>query len=68
LIKVLLADDLEIVRSLMRCVLEKRGGMEVLTVDSNGQKAVNATITHCPDVAVLDLSMPTMDGLEAASK
>lgn len=56
--KVLLSDDLEIVRALMRYVLEKRGGTEVLALASNGQEAVNEAITHCPDVAVLDISMP----------
>ena len=68
MIKVLLADDLEIVRSLMRCVHEKKGGMEVLGLASNGQEAVNEASTHCPDVARLDVSMPTMDGSEAAKQ
>ena len=68
MIKVLLADDLEIVRSLMRYVLEKRAGMEVLALASNGEEAVNEAITHFPDVAVLDISMPIMDGLEAAKQ
>ena len=68
MIKVLLADDLEIVRSLMRYVLEKKGGMEVLALVSNSQEAVNEAITRCPDVAVLDISMPIMDGFEAAKQ
>jgi len=68
MIKVLLADDLQIVRALMRYVLEKRGSLEVLALASNGQEAVNEAITRCPDVAVLDISMPTMDGLEAAKQ
>jgi DNA-binding NarL/FixJ family response regulator len=68
MIKILLADDLEIVRTLMRYILEKKGGMEVLAMVSNGQEAVNAAITRYPNVAVLDISMPTMDGLEAAKQ
>ena len=68
MIKGLLADDLEIVGSLMCYVLEKKGGIEVLALASNGQEAVNEAITHCPDVAVLDVSMPTMDCLEAAKQ
>ena len=68
MIKVLLADDLEIVHALMRYVLEKGGGMEVLALASNGQEAVAEAITHCPDVTVLDIIMPTMDGLEAAKQ
>ena len=68
MVRVLLADDLEIVRSLMCYVLEKGGGMEVLALASNGQEAVYEAITHRPDVAVLDISMPTMDGLEAAEQ
>jgi DNA-binding NarL/FixJ family response regulator len=42
------------------------GGGEVVALASNGQEAVNEAIKHCPDVAVLDISMPIMDGLEAA--
>ena len=66
MVNVLIADDFEIVRALMRYALEKRGGMNVVAMVSNGQEAVTEAITHCPDVAVLDCSMPIMDGLEAA--
>ena len=66
MIKVLLADDFEIIRVLMRYVLIKQGGIEVLAMVSNGQEAIDETIRHCPNVAVLDISMPIMDGLEAA--
>lgn len=37
--------------------------MEILALTSNRQESVHEAITHCPDVAVLDISMPTMDGL-----
>ena len=65
MIKVLIADDLEIVRNLLRYVLEKAGDLEVVAMASNGQEAVEEAIAFCPNVAVLDFSMPMMDGLEA---
>jgi chemotaxis response regulator CheB len=48
MIKVLLADDFEIIRGLMCYALKKVGGIEVLAMVSNGQEAVNETISHCP--------------------
>jgi DNA-binding NarL/FixJ family response regulator len=68
LVRVLIADDFEIIRALIRYVLLKAGDMEILAMASNGQEAVHEAITHCPDVAVLDISMPTMDGFEAAKQ
>ena len=68
MVKVLIADDFEIVRVLMSYALEKGGGIRVVAMVSNGQEAVNETITHCPDVSVLDCSMPIRDGFEAAKE
>lgn len=68
MIKVLLADDHEIVRLILRQVLEKAGDIQVVSMASNGQEAVNEAVAHHPDVAVMDISMPTMDGVEATKQ
>jgi DNA-binding NarL/FixJ family response regulator len=68
MIKVLLADDHEIVRTILCQVLEKAGDIQVVSMASNGQDAVNEAATHCPDVAVMDVSMPIMDGVEATKQ
>ena len=65
MITVLLADDHGIVRTILRQVLERAGDMQVVSVASNGRDAVNEAVIHCPNVAVIDLAMPVMNGLEA---
>jgi chemotaxis response regulator CheB len=42
--------------------------MEVVSIASNGQEALNETIVHCPNVGVLDVSMPILDEMEAAKQ
>jgi len=64
-IRVLLADDHAIVRQGLRALLEKEG-IEVVAEVSDGRQAVQAVTEHEPDVAVLDLSMPQLNGLDAA--
>jgi DNA-binding NarL/FixJ family response regulator len=68
MIRILLADDFAIVRVLLRQLLEKTDDMQVVAMAANGQEAVNEAVTHCPDVAVMDMSMPTMDGVEATKQ
>lgn len=65
MIKVLLVDDFAVVRILLCHVLEEAGDMQVVGMAANGQEAVDQVVTQCPDVAVMDLSMPVMDGVEA---
>lgn len=65
MIKVLLVDNHEIVRFIMRQILEKAGDIQVVAMASDGQEAVNKAVTHCPNVVVMDISMPIMDGVEA---
>lgn len=64
-ISVVVADDVPELRQLARAVLEEHGEMEVVAEASNGRQAVELIEEHQPDVAVLDLSMPELDGLEA---
>lgn len=68
MITVLLADDHDIVRNVLRTLLERAGDIKVVALASNGQEAVAQAVVHCPNVAVLDVSMPVMDGIEAAKQ
>ena len=64
-ISVVVCDDVPELRRLARMVLEEHGDMVVVGEAADGREAVE-TIERCqPDVCVLDLSMPEMDGLEA---
>jgi DNA-binding NarL/FixJ family response regulator len=64
-ITVLLADDHRMVRDGLRYLLEAPGDIQITALASNGQEAVEQAVTTCPDVAVIDVSMPIMDGIEA---
>lgn len=66
MITVILADDHEIVRNVLRTLLERAGDIKIVALAANGQEAVTQAILLCPNVAVLDVSMPVMDGIEAA--
>ena len=64
--RVVVADDIEDLRWLLRAALTADGRFNVVGEAGDGREAVTVVgLTH-PDVVVLDLSMPTMDGLEAA--
>jgi signal transduction histidine kinase len=63
--RVLLVDDVADLRFLLRVVLESDGGFEVVGEAGDGTTAVELCVRTDPDVIVLDLSMPNMDGLEA---
>jgi DNA-binding NarL/FixJ family response regulator len=65
MIKVLLADDFAVVRVSLCHLIQMTDDMQVVAMSSNGQEAVNGVVYHCPDVAVMDISMPVMDGIEA---
>ena len=64
-LRVLVADDVEDSRFLVRRFLERTGQFTVVAEASNGAQAVELTGRHQPDLALLDLAMPVMDGLEA---
>lgn len=65
LIQVVLADDHEIVRKGIHDLLEDENDIEVVAEATNGTEAVDLTLEHRPDVAVLDIQMPEMTGIEA---
>jgi DNA-binding NarL/FixJ family response regulator len=65
-IRVVLADDHAVVRKGIREFLEEEGDIEVVAEATTGAEAVAFTLEHRPDVAVLDIQMPEMTGVEAA--
>lgn len=62
---VLIADDVPGLRALYRGLLEQCSGLEVVDAVGDGRSAIEAAHEHQPDLVLLDLSMPEMDGLEA---
>lgn len=67
-LRVLLADDHEIVRKGLRAIIEGHSGWEIVAEVSNGRAAVEKAKELHPDIAVLDISMPLLNGLEAARR
>jgi DNA-binding NarL/FixJ family response regulator len=67
-IKVLLADDHSIVRAGLRRLVEESGDMVVVAEAADGREAIQQAHKTMPDVAVIDISMPGMDGLEVVSQ
>ena len=65
-IRVLIADDHGIVRSGLRMLIDRQSDMEVVAEAEDGVAALESTQQHRPNVAVLDVSMPRMTGLQAA--
>ncbi len=68
MIRVLLADDHSIVRAGLRRIIEESGEMEVVAEAADGQEAIRLVSRATPDVAVIDISMPGLDGLEVLSR
>jgi DNA-binding NarL/FixJ family response regulator len=67
-IRVLLADDHEVVRSGLRMVLEAESDIEVVAEASDGAQALEQALAGEVDLTVLDVSMPRMTGLQAAAE
>ncbi|MEP1934043.1 MAG: response regulator transcription factor [Roseibium sp.] len=67
-IRVLLADDHELVRDGIRARLQKVPELEVVGEANNGREALDLAIELQPDVLLMDVSMPVMNGLEAATQ
>jgi DNA-binding NarL/FixJ family response regulator len=66
MITVLLVDDHASVRNSLRYLLEATDDIKVVAAASTGAEAVAQSTLLCPDVAVVDISMPEMDGIETA--
>ena len=66
LVRILVADDHQVVRTGLRSLLESRNGWQVCAEAANGREAVEKSGELKPDVAVLDIGMPLLNGVEAA--
>jgi two-component system response regulator NreC len=64
-VRILLADDHKIVRDGLRSLLEKQQGMEVVGEAENGRQALELAREKKPDVVIMDVSMPDLNGIEA---
>ena len=67
-IRVILADDHTLVRAGIRSLLESIGGVEIVGDCGDGRQALTLIDEHRPDVAVLDIGMPGLNGLEVARR
>jgi DNA-binding NarL/FixJ family response regulator len=65
-VKILIADDDAAIRRLLRRLIETHGGWTVCADARDGHEAVEKTEALNPDIVVLDLAMPDMNGLQAA--
>lgn len=66
MIRILLADDHAVMRSGLRALLQQQEGLQVVGEASDGREAVALTESLGPDVVVMDLTMPNLNGVEAA--
>src|SRR5467141_4149619 len=64
-VRILVADDHQVVRTGLRALLESKTGWQVCAEASNGREAVEKASQLKPDVAVLDIGMPLLNGVEA---
>lgn len=67
-IRILVVDDHELVRKSIMAMLSREPDMEVVGTAVNGQEAVQLAQTTSPDVIVMDVSLPILDGIRAAGK
>ena len=67
-IRVLIADDQPLMRAGFKTVLEATGSIEVIAEASDGEEAIRAAEAHAPDVVLMDIRMPRVDGIEATRR
>ncbi|MDK9702227.1 MAG: response regulator transcription factor [Sulfuritalea sp.] len=67
-LRLLLADDHTLVRAGLRALLDGMDGVTVVAEADNGEQAVALALEHKPDVALLDITMPGINGLQAAER
>lgn len=67
MVKVLIVDDELLARIRLQQNLEKISGVRIVGQASNGLEGVQLAVKYCPDIVLMDIRMPQMDGLEAAA-
>ena len=67
-LRVVIADDQPMMRAGFKAVLEATGNIEVVAEAGTGTEAVQAATEHSPDVVLMDIRMPDMDGIEATRR
>jgi DNA-binding NarL/FixJ family response regulator len=68
MIRVVIADDHKVVRAGLEQLIGTFDDVELVGVAANGEEAVAVCLRHKPDLALLDLAMPAMDGIEATRR
>jgi DNA-binding NarL/FixJ family response regulator len=63
--RILIADDHEVVRAGLRAILESHEGWEVVAEAADGKEAVARAVETSPDIAIIDYSLPVMNGIDA---
>ena len=66
--RILLADDHTLIRKGLRALLERQDGFTVVAEAADGREAVETAAAVCPDVVVIDIGMPNLNGIEAARR
>jgi len=67
-IRIVIADDHTILRNGLRLLLERHSDLIVVAEASNGREAVELVLQQPPDVIIMDIAMPTLNGIEAARR
>jgi DNA-binding NarL/FixJ family response regulator len=67
-LRVVIADDQPMMRAGFKAVLEASGDIQVVAEAATGEEAVRAATAHSPDVVLMDIRMPDMDGIEATRR
>jgi len=67
-LRVLIADDIEETRRNINLMISTLDNLEVVAIASNGRQALEMTAQYYPDIVVMDINMPIMDGLTAAEQ
>ena len=67
-IRILLADDHTVVRDGLRALLEKQPDLAVVAEAADGRDSVRLAEEHAPDVVIMDIAMPNMNGIEATRR
>jgi two-component system, NarL family, response regulator NreC len=67
-VRILLADDHGVVRKGLRFLLERQPGMDVVGEAADGREAVRLAETANPDVVIMDIAMPLLNGIEATAQ